>query len=226
MRLRMLVDGPYALRRRINSEETFLRRTFLQYCQPRSVLLDVGCGYSRFYEIIRAANIDYWGVDSNPQTVAANRSAGRNVIETSALQGLPAAVDIVLFSHVIEHLDYMALLSFLNTYLPRLRPGGHVIILTPLIHAGFYDDFDHVKPYNPAALRQIFCRSSIQTQAFTIPGMYRELGLWLKRDPLFFTHRSGRWTHLIGVPAALSCALSFGLVGRLTGYGMVLQRVA
>ena len=50
-------------------------------------------------------------------------------------------------------------------------------------------------------------------------GEYEELDVWFKRDPLWHAHRRGRWTHLFGIPAALACISSFGLIGKLTGYG-------
>ena len=49
-------------------------------------------------------------------------------------------------SHVIEHFAPSDLLVFMDGYIDLLRPGGHLIIATPLMSPYFYDDFDHIKP--------------------------------------------------------------------------------
>ena len=225
--LHTLVDSIYELRRRVNSEETFLRRTLAAHCPSASRLLDVGCGRGRFYPLIQAANLHWTGVDVNPQTLETGLGQGRDIRLASAfpLPGEPL-FDAMLFSHVIEHMDAGSLAGFLTHYLALLKPGGIVIFLTPLLHPGFYDDFDHVKPYNPNALRQMLCRSTLQTRPFPMSGVYDEVDLWLKRDPLWHTHRTGRWTHIFGIPVTLACVLTRGLIGRLTGYGMVFRRVS
>jgi SAM-dependent methyltransferase len=195
-----------------------------KHAGPHSKLLDVGCGYSRFYSLIHSYGCKYTGVDSNSATVEHNRMLGRTAMLPEELVDLDEQFDIVLFSHVIEHLDYASLVCFFNQYLGKLRSDGIVIILTPLYHRGFYDDFDHVKPYNPAALRQLLCGSTKQLQSFKIGGTYTEVGLWLKRDPLWHSHSHSRWNHLAEVPFALLSIISGGCIGKLTGYGMVLQK--
>lgn len=129
-------------------------------------------------------------------------------------------------THIIGHFRQEELPTFLNAYLDRLTVGGLVVIFTPLPHQGFYDDFDHVKPYPPGALRQLFCGSAAQTSGFRVHGEYVEVGLWFKRTSLWHSHRAGLWTHLFALPLSLACTLSFGLIGRTTGYGLVLQRTA
>lgn len=225
--LHSVVDAVYELRRRVNSEETFLRRSLAANCARGARLLDVGCGRGRFQPLIQAAGIKWTGVDVNAETVGDGLARGLDFRHANDFPR-PGEVsfDAMLFSHVIEHMDADTLALFLTHYLSHLKPGGTAIFLTPLMHRGFYDDFDHVKPYNPHALRQMLCRSTSQTQPFPMSGVYSEVGLWLKRDPLWHTHRTGRWTHLFDIPATLACVVTRGLIGRLTGYGMVFRRVA
>ena len=221
-----LLASLYGFRGRINSEETFVRRTLTKRAARNGKLLDVGCGHGRFYDITVSAGLEYMGVDINPATVSKNREQGRDVYHDADLQAMSPMVNVLLFSHVIEHFDYADLVRFLDRYLRCLKVGGLVIVLTPLYHRGFYDDFDHVKPYNPEALRQMFCRSTSQTREISLQGTYSELNIWFKRDPVWHTYRTGRWCHLFGAPLSLASTLSFGLLGKLTGYGMVLQRVS
>jgi len=215
----------YNLRRKINSEETFLRKTLQKRASRGEKLLDVGCGFSRFYEIIDQQGISYTGVEVNPETVQHNRALGRNVFSVDEFDSTLNSFDILLLSHIIEHFGHQSLIAFLNSYLKRLNVGGIIVIFTPLYHRGFYDDFDHVKPYSPSAARQIFCHSATQTQGTGLIGKYAELDLWFKRDPLWHSHANRKWQHLIEVPLTLACSLSYGVVGKLTGYAMVLRRV-
>lgn len=223
--VRGLVKNIHALRSKTNSEYSFIRRTLRRYAGSHSTLLDVGCGYSRFYSLICSQAYDYVGVDSNPKTVEHNRDLGRNVIMPEDITSLKERFDVVLFSHVIEHLDYTSLISFFDQYLGRLRLGGIAIILTPLYHRGFYDDFDHVKPYNPGALRQLLCGSTKQLQPISIRGAYKETDFWLKRDPFWHSYRKGKLNHLGALSFAIASIVSFGCTGKLTGYGMVFQKV-
>lgn len=221
--LAALARSIFAFRRSLNSEETFLRRTLERWSYPGAKLLEVGCGESRFFPIIHSLVIDYVGIDSNPRTVAQQKALGRAVYLPDDFEPAPK-FNFILMSHIIEHLEYPRLLDFFGRYLPAMIPGGILIILTPLQHRGFYDDFDHVKPYSPNALRQVLCGLSSQTQPYAVPGQFDELDLWLKRDPLWHTHRRGRWTHACAAGFTLLWIASLGLFGRLTGYGMVLRR--
>jgi len=59
-------------------------------------------------------------------------------------------------SHIIEHFAPHDLLPFIDSYLHRLQPGGRLIICTPLLTKNFYNDFDHVKPYQPVGIGMVF----------------------------------------------------------------------
>ncbi len=220
-----LVDAVYELRRKVDSEETFIRRTLRRHFREGAALLDVGCGFGRFYDIAVRAGWKYTGVDSNPDTVERGRAAKRD-IHNAAEFAPERKFDALLLAHIVEHFETDALLVFLERYLAMLAPGGILMILTPVMHRGFYDDFDHVKPYNPEAIRQMLCRSTAQTRPFAIPGEYRELDLWIKRDPLWHSYRTTRLNHIFSIPLTIAAIVSLGLIGKTTGYGMVLRKTA
>jgi len=222
--LHRIVDSVYELRRKVDSEETFVRGILRRHFHEGARLLDVGCGFGRFHSAIQSTGWSYTGVDLNPKTVEQGRARNREVYLAGDLQA-DEKFDAILLAHIIEHLDTDQLIAFLGHYLEKLRPGGIVIVLTPVMHRGFYDDFDHVKPYNPEALRQMLCRSTQQTRPFAIPGEYREIRLWIKRDPFWHSYRSSRAHHLLSIPLTLAAVASFGLIAKTTGYGMVLRRI-
>jgi SAM-dependent methyltransferase len=224
--LRTAVTRMYRMRDAFNSEHTFVRSTVRAFAaggRPR--LLDVGCGHGRFAEVVAAAGAEYVGIDVNPESVQLCRGRGLDARLPSELLA-SEVFDIVLLSHVIEHFGHADLIRFLDEYTSRLRVGGVLIVLTPLYHSGFFDDFDHVKPYNPGALRQMLCAITRQTQPIDIRARFQEQQLWIKKDPFGHSHDDSRWRHLVTLPASLLTTASFGTLGRATGYGMSLRRVA
>lgn len=223
-RAHSMLSRIYALRRFVNSEERFIAGVLARYVPLGGRVLDVGCGRGRFHAALTDRGVRYVGVDVNADTVAYNRSLGRDVYFAANFPERGEPFDAIVLSHIVEHFAHSELVVMLNKYLPRLRCGGVVIILTPLYHRGFYDDFDHVKPYNPAALRQLFCGISQQTQGFGLRGGFTDLECWFKRDPLWHSHRSYPIMHLASVPMFLAYIATASRLGRLTGYGMVLRK--
>ena len=215
----------YGLRRRVASEETFLRRCLGKFSEPGQTFLDVGCGYCRFHPIVMSRGLSYVGVEKNVKILNQNIAKGIECLPPKTGETLSNRIDVMLFSHIIEHFGFEHLVEFLNRYLPKLCVGGMVIIFTPVLHRGFYDDFDHVKPYSPAAIRQLFVDQYVQAQQFGLLGRYVEREFWIKRDTLWHSFRDDRWMHLLKAPLSLLTTITFGRIGRLTGYGIALTKV-
>lgn len=219
------VGATYALRRRVASEETFLARTLQRFASPGQTLLEVGCGFCRFEPVVSACGLAYTGVEKNEETLARNRSRGIPCLSPEQASAGAARADVLLLAHIIEHFDHETLVEFLNRYLEMVPAGGYVVILTPVLHRGFYDDFDHVRPYNPAALRQVFSQDQTQTREFGVAGRFEERDFWVKRDSLWHSYRERRWMHLVKVPLSLLTTMTLGRIGRTTGYGIVFEKI-
>ena len=121
--LHRLVSRIYKLRLLINSEHDFLYHALYKLPDSSRRLLDIGCGFALYYEHIIKAGMDYTGVDINKNTVEANKEIGRNVIPPSELDLIEEKFDVLLMSHVIEHMDYQSLISFINLYTRKLKTG-------------------------------------------------------------------------------------------------------
>lgn len=131
---------------------------------PAQVVLDVGCGFGEKLQLLRDHGYNVVGVDVNQEAIRANLAAGFRCVLPEEFDACEARYDVILMSHIIEHFAPAGLLHFMDHYLDRLKLGGHLIILSPLLWDRFYDDFDHVKPYPPNAIMEVFCVDRPQAQ--------------------------------------------------------------
>jgi SAM-dependent methyltransferase len=108
--------------------------------------LDVGCGRGRNLVNLGSRDGDV-GVDHNVESVAATRSRGLKAFVPDEFRASPQAqvghFDALLLSHVIEHMPPAEALRLLSEYLPYVRGGGRVVLMTPQ-PAGFRSDPTHV----------------------------------------------------------------------------------
>lgn len=107
-------------------------------------VLDVGCGVGRNLRHCAPGSV---GVDHNEHSVAAARELGLVACtpeEFTASGAAPGDFDSLLCAHVLEHLDAGTARDLLATYVPYVRPGGRVVLITPQ-EAGFASDTTHVR---------------------------------------------------------------------------------
>ena len=190
-------------------------------------VLDVGCGCGRNLRALRDAGFSPSGVDVNPGIAEAVRRAGFpcHGPDDPALDAAPW--DALLMSHLIEHLDSGRLLKTMNDYLARLRAGGLLVIASPLPTVRFWDNFDHVKPYTPAAIEEVFGLRGRQVQYQSSAELTVER-IWFRRRPFSARYRTAllrrepsvakaAWG-AVNIVSALAHRLSLGLVGVTDGW--------
>lgn len=122
-------------------------------------ILDVGCGLGQKIELLKEegfANIT--GVEKNPLIVKRDIERGLDVytIEEFNEKYSSNKYDLILMSHIIEHFQYSELIRFMEKYLIHLKDDGYLLIVTPVFQEEFYNDLDHVKPYSPQGILQLF----------------------------------------------------------------------
>ncbi len=139
------VQGPY-------------RFNVRRLCQGR--VLDVGCGVGRNLSHLSGRGV---GVDHNATAVslARKRSLTAFTPEEFGKRALLGSFDTLLVAHVLEHLDAVDGEALLRTYLPYLRTGGRVVLITPQ-ERGWHSDETHVRWIGPAELRSVGKRLLLQ----------------------------------------------------------------
>jgi SAM-dependent methyltransferase len=119
-------------------------------------VVDLGCGRGEFLELATEVGLDVYGVDSDPEAVAACRLLGLKVEDEDALEHLArledASVGGLMCTHMLEHLPADGLWPFFEQLQRVLAPGGLAVVETPnpstlVTHlASFWRDPTHVRP--------------------------------------------------------------------------------
>ncbi len=122
--------------------------------------LEVGAGLGRFVKLVKNnyKNLDIDCLEINEQLhqdlIAAEFKSSLGSICKMPFQN--NSFDIVHCSHIIEHLGYPEITQALDELFRVVKTNGYVIIRSPFMHPGFYNDIDHIRPYPPKTILQYF----------------------------------------------------------------------
>lgn len=171
--------------------------------------------------------LDVYGCDISPSMVKACHERGLNNVYHVDDMPLGVKYDIILFSHVIEHVSEESIQSFMERYLRMLRNGGYIVVLSPLMCKAFYTDIDHVKPYDVSAILALF------SKAKSSRSYYSEFELELtdldfRKEPIYPYYVRSRYKAVgflerlvFAMQSRLASLLyyaSAGIIARTTGY--------
>lgn len=142
-------------------------------------VLDIGCGVGRCLEFNGGAGV---GVDHNATSVALCRRRGLEAYTPEEFAAIdPGLFDSMLLSHVLEHTSPEEGRSLLTRYLPFVRPGGTVMLITPQ-PAGQRSDPSHVRHLDRKALRaelEALGLVDLRTRSFPFPSL---AGRWFRHN--------------------------------------------
>lgn len=129
-------------------------KKLLQALPADAKVLDVGCGKGL---LMRRLSGRVFGVDQNEESVTYCINLGLNVrlVRDGIIPFNDGDFDVVICSHVLEHLqveDTKALLSEINRV---VKHGGYIVIVCPLPSVTFYDEPTHIKPYTLGAITSL-----------------------------------------------------------------------
>jgi 2-polyprenyl-3-methyl-5-hydroxy-6-metoxy-1,4-benzoquinol methylase len=107
--------------------------------------LDVGCGIGRNLGHLDGNGV---GVDHNAASVAVAREAGFTAFVVDEFfaseYAKPDRFDSILAAHLVEHVQEPQAKEIVGSYLPYVRSGGKVVLITPQ-ERGYASDVTHVR---------------------------------------------------------------------------------
>lgn len=119
-------------------------------------ILDFGCGRGKYMKQVRAQGHTVVGVDANPSYVEEGKRAGFEVLTPDQYFTSTDKYDVVLLSHLVEHLDPDALVDLFPKLCRSLDRDGRIVVITPLLGERFFHDVSHIRPYYPQSMRHAF----------------------------------------------------------------------
>lgn len=132
---------------------------FLKNLSDDKKYLEVGAGTGRFIRIVKDKfNFSLYCLEINNDLAKSLDYEGFKV-SIGDIRKTPYSegyFDIVHCSHLIEHLGYPDISNALDELVRITKPGGYIIIRSPLMHPDFYWDIDHVRPYPPNSIMTYF----------------------------------------------------------------------
>ena len=197
------------------------------------LVCDFACGKGRYLFPLREMGVKAVGFDINQDLLQKLTAAGLEVYHSSELKNSSQKFDCLVLSHIIEHFmprDLQNLFDEVNTL---LKPGGRLIIATPMHSTWFYDDFDHIRPYHPASITQIL-DSRRRIFEYQTKARFQVERVWIQRR----AHRLVHWGALYedghirkiawiwDFAAAAIFKLSFGWIGAPYTWVGVFKRIS
>lgn len=136
--------------------------------------MDLGCGRGEWLGILRKAQLEAVGVDSNHEVLEHCREQGFQVQEGDAFSALgetqSESLSLLTAFHLLEHMEFGDQLRFMYEAHRVLKPKGVLITETPNIFnldvgaTGFYLDPTHIRPL-PWPLAQFMAEYAGFTEA-------------------------------------------------------------
>lgn len=159
---------------------------FLEKLNPAAgqKYLEAGAGDGRFALLIKKI---FAGLDVHCLEINKILNEKLRVQELNSIAGNVCAIpfatdyfDIVHCSHVIEHLNFPQITKALDELFRVVKPNGYVIFRSPIMHRGFYNNIDHIRPYPPKSILQYFNYEQQQKRGHCRIKLFKE---WTRREP-------------------------------------------
>jgi SAM-dependent methyltransferase len=157
---------------------------FFARCLCKGKTLDVGCGPGRYLSFLPDAT----GIDHNPEFIFYARRRGFKVFLSQefdedfdkSLQRF----DTLLFSHILEHMEFQQACEFVKKYLPTLKPGGKVIIIVP-DGISFKNDPSHRCYFDCNLIKKLASANSLHLQKAMYHPFPKYMSRWLVNDAAY-----------------------------------------
>lgn len=166
-----------------NYQAEFLNKKEFNYFKNCKKILDIGCGSGEFLLLDPKKII---GVDQNKKsiTLCKEKKLQALVGDVTKLPFPDDLFDGVHCAHVIEHLFPKEAYSMLKEAGRVLKKRGIFLLSTPILWDGFYNDFTHLKPYNPTSIRRYLSQNGEQKTMDDFSYSFREIGFYWRYQSL------------------------------------------
>ena len=212
----------YAMRRhRLEIEDQFALRVLNDHsCQQ---VLDVGCGVGRFLQqlsISSAYGLD-WNIENlrliSPDQARIRGNALTLPFSDSSFEGVHC-------SHLIEHFAPSDAYRLMHELGRVTKINGILIVRTPVLWNGFYNDLTHVRPYNPEVLVRYMCQEGGQKTRRSFDFHFKFVGLKWRYLPIIYVGKPQGWRFLLKAVSDWICRFHIHS-WRRDAYILVLKRV-
>lgn len=154
----------------------------------------MGCGEGIFLTFDKKRII---GVDSNKKSILLCKKKNLNATFAFVTK-LPfdkESFDGVHCSHLIEHLMPHDAHKMLSEVARVLKKNGVFVLSTPILWKGFYNDFTHIKPYNPESIVRYLVNDGQDKSLPDIKGEFKKIDFYWRFRPI---HLPGKVGYLMG----------------------------
>lgn len=148
--------------------------------------LDAAAGLGRFPIRLSKEDkrFDITCLDINPKLVERLKKEDFQEVVEGSITKIPFPennFDIVHASHIIEHFGFPDIADVLDELVRVIKVGGYLIIRSPLMHPGFWNDIDHIRPYPPKCILQYSDHVQQQREG---RGKIKIVHSWLRQEAI------------------------------------------
>ena len=190
-------------------------------------ILDVGCGNGDNLVFLKKLGFfNLVGVDISQEMIDISKGKGFEIYSVDDISN-KGGFDLILFSHILEHVGYPEIKDLLEYYFALANPNAHVIIIMPLMYDGFYFDVDHIKPYYANGLQWLFSEDRLSSRQYSSQYRLNLLDIRFRRQPLLPYHIKSRYIRTtlnkiifrcLTIVTKIAKIISLGLLSKVTGY--------
>lgn len=140
-------------------------KKYSKYLKNKKIALDIGCGRGEFIEFAEKLGCKTTGLEINEDMFHICSSKNLDVIKSDGISYLTNekenTYDLILMSHVIEHLSFPDIIRIIELSFQRLNKDGVLILESPnpttvATHiGGFYSDPTHKHFAHPSLMHYI-----------------------------------------------------------------------